>query len=98
MRMKVFKFDNCDFVCAENLEQAIEFYTKETHLNESEIEVHEESLDEIMFVHTSELPEEEKGLEEPDALHFGKDTFVPRPFSWVIEGITQPCIIGSEEV
>lgn len=97
--MKVFKFDNCDFVCAETLEQAIEFYTKETHLNESEIEVHEVSLHDRTPVSPASLPDR-RNVSVLDAVYINGKLYVYRSFAWVIknEGITKPCIIASREV
>lgn len=38
MSLKVFFFEECDWVCAESLEQSITFYKKETGFDDKDIE------------------------------------------------------------
>ncbi|WP_206774973.1 hypothetical protein [Bacillus cereus] len=99
--MKVFRFFDCDWVCAESEEQAKEFYKNEFGFDNEDINEcfeGEVSLQETMYVDIDELPEAEK-----NNFQFGKpygDTIVVcKTFEWVIkhENITSPCIIASTE-
>ncbi|WP_301287707.1 hypothetical protein [Bacillus sp. 3103sda1] len=99
--MKVYKFSDCDWVCAETDDQAKTFYKEETGFDDDDINEcfeGEVSLQETMYVDIDELPESEK-----NNFQFGKPygdkIFVHKTFEWVIkhENITEPCIIASTE-
>lgn len=48
--MKVFKMDDCDWVAANTIEEATEFYLKETGVEREEINPQEISLNACMWV------------------------------------------------
>lgn len=99
--MRVFKMNDCDWVCAENEGQAKEYYKKETGFNEDEIEeefLGDVSLQDEMLVEITDLPIEEQ--KQPQKLkEYGGSLFAYKTFEWVIahENITKPCIISSTE-
>lgn len=100
--MKVFKMNDIDWVCAENEQQAKDFYKKEVGFNDDEIEeefLGEFSLNNLMLVSVDDLPEEEKLITQLDMKNIGGELFVYKSFSWVIENekISKPCIICSTE-
>jgi hypothetical protein len=102
MRMKVFKMNDFDWVCAETEEQAKDFYQQETGINLKDIEEDfqgEVSLNDTMLVAIEDLPEEEQ-LDTQCMRQIGGRLYVYKPFSWVIknENITEPRIIASTEV
>ncbi|HDT6575757.1 TPA: hypothetical protein QFT23_001865 [Bacillus cereus] len=101
--MKVFKMNDCDWVCAETEEQAKEFYKNECGFDDEEIGEYfegEVSLQDKMHISIDELPDEEQRVAtiEP-VIHRGGETCVLRSFEWVIkrDNITNPCIIASTE-
>lgn len=55
--MKVWKFDDCDFVAAETLAEALAWYLEETGVTPEEIT--EESLDQTVW--TGETPDDPEG-------------------------------------
>lgn len=100
--MRVFKMNDCDWVCAKSEEQAKEFYHKETGIDMVEINEdfkNEVSLEDTMLVEINDLQEED--LEESQTLRrwYGS-IWVVKPFYWVIEQrkITKPSIICSTEL
>lgn len=102
--MKVFRMNDCDWVCAENEVQAKEFYEKETGFETEEIETDftswgEVPLTDTMYISVDDLPLEEQTLTQLNMRKVGGELFVLKPFSWVIENekITKPCIICSTE-
>lgn len=101
--MKVFRMNDCDWVCAENEEQAKEFYAKETGFEKEEVETDftswgEVPLSDTMYVSLNDLPSEEMFMPQVTKEYCGK-TFVRKSFEWVIkhENIKNPCIISSTE-
>lgn len=100
--MKVFKMNDYDWVCAENEQQAKEYYKKEVGFDDEEIEeefLGEVSLNDTMLVNVNDLPYEENMITQLNMRNIGGELYVPKPFSWVIENekITKPCIIASTE-
>lgn len=100
--MKVFKMNDCDHVCAENEQQAKEFYEKETGVSRSEIDEQfegEVSLNNTMLINVDELPEDDRMITQLDMRKYGNELYVPKSFAWVIEHdkIISPCIICSTE-
>lgn len=99
--MKVYKMNDCDWVAAENEQQAKEFYAKETGFTVDEVNtdfVGEVSLQEKMGVTYDELSNEE--MNKVQEVFKGPDgPAVLKTFEWVIEHdkITQPCIICTTE-
>lgn len=99
--MKVFKMNDCDWVCAKSEEQAKEFYKTEVGFDEEEINsdfIGEVSLQNEMLVEVADLPIEEQ--KQPQKLkEYGGSLFAYKTFEWVIahENITKPCIISSTE-
>lgn len=99
--MKVFKMNECDWVCAENEEQAKKFYKNEVGFDDKEINedfVGEVSLQDTMHVDIDELPESEQKKFQV-GIPVGDTIYVYKTFEWVIahEKITSPCIIASTE-
>lgn len=101
--MKVFRMNDFDWVCAENEEQAKEWYQKETGVDMQDIEEGlkywgEVPLTDHMWLNADELPEDE--LKRPQIVEqrYG-ETWIKKTFEWVIqhENITKPCIISSTE-
>ena len=96
--MKVFKMNDCDWVCAENEEQAKEHYKKETDFDDLEIGEFfegEVSLNTTMLTNMDDLSIEQlKGQQE-----IVDGNWVRQTFSEVIEKeqIVKPCIIASTE-
>ncbi|MDV6040536.1 hypothetical protein N7X28_29445 [Bacillus sp. SM-B1] len=99
--MKVFKMNDCDWVCAETEEQAKEFYKNECGFDDEEINEYfegEVSLREKMHILADDLPlEEQKQCQM--MIHRGRELHVLKTFEWVIknENITSPCVIASTE-
>lgn len=102
--MKIFKMNDFDWVCAENEEQAKEFYEKESGFTREEIEdefVGEVPLTETMMIPFDELPPEEKATTtSADFKKFYGEIYVKRSFDWVIKNweLKEPCIIASTEM
>jgi hypothetical protein len=99
--MKVFRVNSCDWVCAENTEQAKEFYLKETGLNEDEAfeDFHEVNIEkDWMYYEVDKLPTEYQDL-TLTMRYFGGVLYAKVPFKTVIEceNITEPMIIASTE-
>lgn len=99
--MRVFKMNDCDWVCAKSEEQAKEFYKTEVGFDEEEINsdfIGEVSLQNEMLVEVADLPIEEQ--KQPQKLkEYGGSLFAYKTFEWVIahENITKPCIVSSTE-
>lgn len=103
--MKVFKINDCDWVCAESKEDAIDFYLNE--IGESDIELIECSLDETMLYGLEDEKELKKFLREHgeqivnvDKICTDFEYYVRLSFQKLIElkKITQPCVIASTEL
>ncbi len=98
--MKVFRINEYDWVCADNEEQAKEWYHDETGVDTKDIEedfIGEVSLDEMMWVGIDDVPEHERNNFKTE-VKFG-EIWCHVSFDWVIknESITEPCIISSTE-
>ncbi|PIE97218.1 hypothetical protein CO726_02630 [Bacillus fungorum] len=99
--MKVFKMNDCDWVCAETEEQAKEFYKNECGFEDDEVNEYfegEVSLNTMMHVDADDLPEEEL-TKCQQMTKYGDTLLILKPFKWVIEheNITSPCVIASTE-
>jgi hypothetical protein len=99
--MRVFKMNDCDWVCAETEEQAKEFYKNEVGFDENEINeefVGEVSIQDEMLIEVDDLPIEEQNQRQKMKMYAGT-LFAYKTFEWVIkhENITKPCIISSTE-
>jgi hypothetical protein len=99
--MKVFKMNDCDWVCAESEEQAKGFYHELTGVDMIDIEEYfegEVSLSRTMYISLDDLPEEEMSMPQTTLERYG-ETWVLKTFEWVIKNdkITEPCIISSTE-
>ena len=100
--MKVFKMNECDWVCAENEQQAKDFYAKETSFTIDEINeefIGEVPLTNTMFISLDDLPKEEMDKTMLFTKTLYGEPCVKVPFLYVIENekITNPCIIASTE-
>jgi len=96
--MKVFKMNDFDWVCAENEQQAKEYYKKECGFDDWEIDDDfggEVSLGATMLTNMDDLSIEQ--LKERQEIVDGN--WVRQTFSEVIEKeqIVKPCIIASTE-
>lgn len=105
MGMKVFKFCECDWVCAQSLAEATDFYREDTGLNSAAFElgvsVEELSLDEKINVPFDDFTLEEKGRVRLGEMIFSHGEMrVEMTLSRLLEvgGHTEPCIIYSTEV
>lgn len=99
--MKVFKMNDCDWVCAETEKQAKEFYTNEVGYDEAEVNEDfegEVSLRDTMHIFADDLPLEEQQMAQM-MFRRGGELHVLKTFEWVIKhnNITSPCIIASTE-
>ncbi|MGG1147635.1 hypothetical protein [Bacillus wiedmannii] len=99
--MKVFKMNDCDWVCAETEEQAKEYYKKECGFDDEDINegfVGEVSLQDKMHILADDLPLEEQQMCQT-MINIGGELHVLKTFEWVIknDNITSPCIIASTE-
>lgn len=87
MEMKVFKMNDCDWVCAESEEQAKSFYKSECGFDDNEINEYfegEESLENTMLISVDDLPIEEQ-KQPQEMIKQGSELFVRRSYAWVIE-------------
>ncbi|MGX5628229.1 hypothetical protein [Bacillus cereus] len=97
--IKVFKMNDCDWVAAENEEEAKSFY--EQFIDREDIEedfVGEVSLQDKMHILADDLPLEEQQMCQT-MINRGEELHVLKTFEWVIknDNITSPCIIASTE-
>jgi hypothetical protein len=95
--MNVYKVNDYDWVVAKTFEEAKEWYLKETGVRDDECWLEEEcSLDEMMWIEWTELPEEEQHYAQEI-----KNGMVRRPFKWVMKHIYKnketPYLIASTE-
>jgi len=101
--MKVFRLNEYDWVYAENVEQALEWYMNQTGLEKDEA-YDEQFFEEIdpnkgtTLIHIDELPIEEQKMAQ-QMIRQGNDLWVRKTFSQVIESekLNAPCIIASTE-
>lgn len=99
--MKVFKMNDCDWVCAETEEQAKEYYKKECGFDDKEINEYfegEVSLQDTMHILADDLPLEEQQMCQT-MIRRGGELHVLKTFDWVIRhgNITSPRVIASTE-
>ncbi|HDX9654325.1 TPA: hypothetical protein ROY23_004846 [Bacillus wiedmannii] len=99
--MKVFKMNDCDWVCAETEEQAKEYYKNECGFEDEDINEYfegEVSLQNTMHISVDDLSDEEQHMCHL-MVHRGGELCVLKTFEQVInnENITQPCIIATTE-
>ncbi|HAM79580.1 hypothetical protein [Ornithinibacillus bavariensis] len=101
--MKVFRLNEYDWVYAENKEQALEWYMKQTGLEKDEAydKYYFEEIDPNIgttLVHIDELPLEEQKTTQ-QMIRQGNSLWARRTFAQVIESekLIAPCIIASTE-
>lgn len=102
--MRVFRFNEFDWVAAKTEQEARDWYMKQTGLNEEDAfdptYYGESDIDKgWMWYSFDDLPEEEKDNCAVDIRTFGQELFVKKSFRYVLnqENHTEPFIIASTE-